>query len=133
MHHRPALRSALPALLLAAGLTVSVSVGLAPPRDDELGFSDRATRMDRQPDPPRRHEHPANLAQAFDRGVAALNADDFDAAADAFEEAVRLAPRDPEARINLGIVYLRLQRSDDALRELSIGASLRRARPVVEP
>jgi tetratricopeptide (TPR) repeat protein len=68
------------------------------------------------------------LTAAFDRGVAAYNADDAEAAADAFEEAVRLAPDEPEARINLGLVYLRLQRPEDAMRELAIGAALAKSR-----
>jgi tetratricopeptide (TPR) repeat protein len=61
---------------------------------------------------------------AFERGLAAYNADDPDAAADAFEEAVRLAPSNAEAHINLGLVYLRLRRADDGLRELGEGARL---------
>lgn len=64
------------------------------------------------------------MAAAFERGVAAYNADDADAAMDAFEEAVRLAPQEPEAHINLGLVYLRLQRPEDAMRELTKGAAL---------
>ena len=56
---------------------------------------------------------------AFERGVAAYNADDLEGAMDAFEEAVRLTPHYREAHINLGIVYLRLQRPSDALRELA--------------
>lgn len=64
------------------------------------------------------------VAAAFERGVAAYNADDVDAAADAFEEAVRLAPDEAEAHINLGLVYLRLERPDDAKRELEIGEVL---------
>jgi Flp pilus assembly protein TadD len=71
---------------------------------------------------------------AFERGVAAYNADDIDAAADAFEEAVRLAPDEAEAHINLGLVYLRLQRSADAMRELETGAALTRGeRPAEKP
>ncbi len=68
--------------------------------------------------------NPDPVAAAFERGVAAYNADDADAAADAFEEAVRLAPDASEAHINLGLVYLRLQRPEDAMRELVTGASL---------
>lgn len=68
------------------------------------------------------------FTEAFERGIAAYNADDAEAALDAFEEAVRLAPDDPEARINLGLVYMRLQRPDDGLRELSLGARLERER-----
>jgi tetratricopeptide (TPR) repeat protein len=67
-----------------------------------------------------------NPVTAFERGVAAYNADDPDAAADAFEEAVRLAPEASEAHINLGLVYLRLQRPEDAMRELMTGAALAR-------
>jgi tetratricopeptide (TPR) repeat protein len=68
------------------------------------------------------------LAAAFERGIAAYNADDAEAAMDAFEEAVRLAPAEPEAHINLGLVYLRLQRPEDAMRELTKGASLSKGR-----
>jgi Flp pilus assembly protein TadD len=62
---------------------------------------------------------PAAAIAAFERGLAAYNADDLEGAMDAFEEAVRLAPHHREAHINLGIVYLRLQRPSDALRELA--------------
>jgi hypothetical protein len=65
---------------------------------------------------------------AFERGIAAYNADDVEGAADAFEEAVRLAPGEPEGHINLGLVYMRMQRSDDGLRELTVGAELERKR-----
>jgi tetratricopeptide (TPR) repeat protein len=75
-----------------------------------------------QPPPPARESFRA----AFDRGVAAYNGDDIEAAVDAFEEAVRLAPDDPEARINLGLVYMRMQRPEDGLRELETGARLER-------
>lgn len=43
---------------------------------------------------------------------------------DAFEEAVRLDPTSSEARINLGLLYLRQRRTDDALRELTQGVEL---------
>ena len=68
------------------------------------------------------------LTAALERGVAAYNSDDTDEAVDAFEEAVRLAPEEPEAHINLGLVYLRLQRTEDAMRELTTGASLAHSR-----
>jgi hypothetical protein len=35
-----------------------------------------------------------------------------------------LAPNEPEAHINLGLVYMRLQRPADGLRELAAGAAL---------
>jgi Flp pilus assembly protein TadD len=98
---------------------------------------DRAQRLELSPAAPtgpggtartrHRHAHRGSrdrATAAFERGVAAFNADDVDGAADAFEEAVRLAPTEPEPRINLGLVYLRLQRSQDAMRELTTGASL---------
>jgi tetratricopeptide (TPR) repeat protein len=89
-------------------------------RTPSLGhlLGDRA-RSDRDDDP---------VADALERGVAADNMDDTDAAADAFEEAVRLAPENPEAHINLGLVYLRLQRPEDAMRELAAGTALGRRR-----
>jgi Tfp pilus assembly protein PilF len=61
---------------------------------------------------------------AFQRGVAAFNADDAETAADAFEEAVRLAPTSADAHTNLGLVYLRLNRDDDGLRELEKALAL---------
>lgn len=70
----------------------------------------------------------SSFSAAFERGLAAYNSDDPDGAADAFEEAVRLAPDDPEAHINLGLVYLRLRRADDGLRELNEGARLQHER-----
>jgi tetratricopeptide (TPR) repeat protein len=78
----------------------------------------------------RRGEHPAAdpTSAAFERGVDAYDADDLEAAMDAFEEAVRLSPDEPEAHINLGLVYLRLQRPEDAMRELMQGASLEKCR-----
>jgi tetratricopeptide (TPR) repeat protein len=66
---------------------------------------------------------------AFQRGVAAFNGDDAEAAADAFEEAVRLAPTSPEAHINLGLVYTRLNRMDDAIRELETALALKPESP----
>jgi hypothetical protein len=89
-------------------------------------------------EPPRR-EHLERLqdggtyAAAFERGVAAYNIDDVEAAADAFEEAVRLAPNEPEAHINLGLVYMRLQRPADGLRELAAGAALEDQGATAEP
>jgi tetratricopeptide (TPR) repeat protein len=73
------------------------------------------------------------FAAAFERGVAAYNADDVESAADAFEEAVRLAPSEPEAHINLGLVYMRLQRPEDGLRELAAGAALEHERAARHP
>ncbi|MGC4082485.1 MAG: tetratricopeptide repeat protein [Vicinamibacterales bacterium] len=101
--------------------------GLAPPPDPPAG---RGT--DRELPSAQRLRHAdvthadtaSPFLRAFERGVAAYNADDVDGAVDAFEEAVRLDPGSAEARINLGLVYLRLRRTDDALRELSHGASL---------
>lgn len=66
-------------------------------------------------------------AAALERGVAAFNADDADMAAEALEQAARLAPDSVEVRINLGLVYLRLSRPADGIRELEAGAALGRA------
>src|SRR5262245_15955670 len=79
-----------------------------------------------QPGPEARHA--ARAASPLERGIAAYNADDLEAAVDAFEEAVRLMPREPEAHINLGLVYLRLQRTEDAMRELALGTTLAKCR-----
>ncbi len=69
---------------------------------------------------------PPAAEAAFHRGLAALNVDDADMAVEAFEEAVRLAPELPEVHVNLGLVYLRLQRPADAVREVETGEALSR-------
>jgi tetratricopeptide (TPR) repeat protein len=85
----------------------------------------RAGMRQREPD-----RHSLDPAAAFERGIAAYNVDDADAAADAFEEAIRLAPDQSEPHINLGLIYLRLQRPEDAMRELALGASLAKPQDV---
>ena len=63
-------------------------------------------------------------AEDFARGVAAFEKGDAAAAAAAFEQAVQKAPDAPEARVNLGLVYLKLHRTADAIAQLEQAAAL---------
>ena len=122
-----------------AALTI-IGVGIVLVQRTSWRSSDRF--VDERPEHPRREardkalssnaqpaDEPADrFTAAFERGIAAYNADDAERAVDAFEEAVRLAPDNAEARINLGLVYMRLQRPEDAIRELEAGARLERER-----
>jgi tetratricopeptide (TPR) repeat protein len=118
-------------VLIGAGAVAWRALYDAPRPSESLSPLDQPVPVvPRRLEPPRR-EHldrvqDGTYAAAFERGVAAYNIDDVEAAADAFEEAVRLAPHEAEAHINLGLVYMRLQRPDDGLRELAAGAALER-------
>jgi Flp pilus assembly protein TadD len=121
-----------------AALTI-VGVGVVLVQRTSWRTSDRF--LDERPEQPRQEARDKTLSStrpvdesadrftaAFERGIAAYNADDAETAVDAFEEAVRLEPDNAEARINLGLVYMRLQRPEDAIRELEAGARLERER-----
>lgn len=82
-----------------------------------------AAGMDRQFDFKLAKASPVG-AEEFARGVAAFEQGDTAAAAAAFEEAVRKAPDAPEAHVNLGLVYLRLKRTDEAIAQLEQAAAL---------
>lgn len=62
--------------------------------------------------------------EAFQRGITAFSEGDIAGAAEAFEEAVRLAPGSAEAHTNLGLVYLQLSRIDEGIRELEQAVAL---------
>ena len=54
----------------------------------------------------------------FAKATAAYNAGDFAGAAKLFEEVLAKAPNQPEARINLALVYLRLNKPEEAIAQL---------------
>ncbi len=56
----------------------------------------------------------ARLRLAILRGLRALDGGDYRAAAEAFQEALRLSPRDPVARLNLAAAYRGLERYERA-------------------
>ena len=63
-------------------------------------------------------------AEEFTQGVEAFGRGDHAAAAKAFEAAVEKAPDLPEARVNLAMAYLRLQRTADAVAQVEKAATL---------
>lgn len=63
-------------------------------------------------------------AEEFVAGIDAFNRGDMQAAAQAFEAALRKAPDAPEVRVNLALVYMRLSRHDEAIAELEQAAAL---------
>jgi tetratricopeptide (TPR) repeat protein len=54
----------------------------------------------------------------FAKATAAYNAGDFAGAAKLFEEVLAKAPNQPEARINLALAYLRLNKPEEAVAQL---------------
>lgn len=63
-------------------------------------------------------------AEEFARGVEAFGRGDHEAAAIAFEAAVKKAPDRPEVRVNLAMAYLRLRRTADAVAQIEKAAAL---------
>ena len=62
-------------------------------------------------------------AGEFVKATAAYNAGDFATAATLFEAVLEKAPNQPEARINLALAYLRLNRPADAVAQLEQAAA----------
>lgn len=61
----------------------------------------------------------------FDQGVALLHAKRFEYAATAFQRVIELAPRMPEAHVNLGFAMLGVQQYEDAGNEFNLATQLR--------
>ena len=61
---------------------------------------------------------------AFQKGLEAFNAGDFEAAAQAFEEVTLLSPETPEGHSNLALAYIQLDKMPDAIQELEKAAEL---------
>lgn len=61
---------------------------------------------------------------AFQKGIEAFNAGDFEAAAAAFEEVTRLSPETAEGHTNLALAYIQLGKMDEAIQELEKAAEL---------
>jgi tetratricopeptide (TPR) repeat protein len=74
---------------------------------------------------------PAGSAE-FAKATAAYNAGDFAGAAKMFEEVVAKAPNQPEARINLALAYLRLDKPAEAVAQLEQVAAGGNADPRVQ-
>jgi len=67
---------------------------------------------------------PNDAQFAYELGVAHALAEDYEAATDAFADAVRLAPEDGWARVVFGLALLEVDRFDEATGELMSGARL---------
>lgn len=89
--------------------------------DRELG---RSWVMKR---PPPLKTHRAAAASHMSRGLALERAGQHVGAADAFGEAVRLDPNDPEAQTRLGLALRELGRDDEANRAFLAALRLREA------
>jgi|GEM_PF-1897770 len=61
---------------------------------------------------------------AFQKGMEAFNAGDFEAAAQAFEEVTRLSPETAEGHTNLALAYVQLGKMPEAIQELEKAAEL---------
>jgi tetratricopeptide (TPR) repeat protein len=71
-------------------------------------------------------------AGEFAKATAAYNAGDFAGAAKLFEEVLAKAPNQPEARINLALAYLRLNKPDEAVAQLEQVAAAGNTDPRVQ-
>ncbi len=60
----------------------------------------------------------------FDQGVALLHAKRYEYAATAFQRVLEIAPRMPEAHVNLGFALLGLQQYEDAGNEFNLATQL---------
>jgi len=61
----------------------------------------------------------------FDQGVALLHAKRYEYAATAFQRVIELAPRLPEAHVNLGFALMGVQQYEDAGNEFNVATQLR--------
>jgi len=99
MSRRPALRRALGVSVLALG-SLLVAQAPAPPA--------------LQPAAHGRAMQAAELRERFDQGVLMLHARQYENAAAALQRVLQLAPRLPEAHVNMGFAMLGLQRGGEA-------------------
>jgi Flp pilus assembly protein TadD len=65
---------------------------------------------------PQRYAREAQVKRHFDQATALLQAKDYDRAIAALHRVIELAPRMPEARVNMGYALLGKGRADDARR-----------------
>ncbi|HXV63760.1 MAG TPA: tetratricopeptide repeat protein [Vicinamibacteria bacterium] len=61
---------------------------------------------------------------AFQKGIEAFNAGQFEAAIEAFEEVTRLSPETPEGHTNLALAYIQVEKMPEAIQELEKAAEL---------
>ena len=61
----------------------------------------------------------------FDQGASLLHAKRYEYAATAFQRVIELAPRLPEAHVNLGFAFLGVQQYEDAGNEFNLATQLR--------
>ena len=61
----------------------------------------------------------------FDQGTSLLHAKRYEYAATAFQRVIELAPRLPEAHVNLGFAFLGVQQYEDAGNEFNLATQLR--------
>ena len=71
-------------------------------------------------DPNATHE----VSIRFDQGVALLHAKRYEYAATAFQRVLEIAPRMPEAHVNLGFAFLGVQQYEDAGNEFNLATQL---------
>ncbi len=87
------------------------------------------TRTSRAPAPTSALPDDPNAAHEvqirFDQGVALLHAKRYEYAATALQRVIELAPRLPEAHVNLGFAFLGVQQYEDAGNEFNLATQLR--------
>lgn len=119
-----AMRWALAALALGAGVVVGAWLGATPQADVSAGS---ARAIDPRDDPAahEREQRAAEVARRFAQAVAMLHARQYEHATTALHRVLELAPTLPEAHVNMGFALLGLARFGAARDFFASAAELR--------
>ena len=105
-------------VVVMGGMVVTLARDLGPVTQASRAAVEAPTLPD---DPNAIHE----IQIRFDQGAALLHAKRYEYAATAFQRVIELAPRLPEAHVNLGFAFLGLQQYEDAGNEFNLATHLR--------
>ncbi len=105
------------AILVLGGMFITLARDLGPVTQASRAQAPVPVLPD---DPNATHE----VSIRFDQGVALLHAKRYEYAATAFQRVIEIAPRMPEAHVNLGFAFLGVQQYEDAGNEFNLATQL---------
>ena len=105
------------AILVLGGMFITLARDLGPVTQASRAQAPVPVLPD---DPNATHE----VSIRFDQGVTLLHAKRYEYAATAFQRVIELAPRMPEAHVNLGFAFLGVQQYEDAGNEFNLATQL---------
>ena len=103
-------------MISVAAILLSMLSAVPAPAVQNAGSGSPAQRLSEQ-----------DLRAAFERAQQALAAQDYPAAEQRFKDFLKLDPNSAAAYTNLGVVYMRTGKSDEAIRALETAKSSTRA------